>query len=50
MPEALNSFLRSLKDKGFVEERTTEIGRYNIGNATTLESNKSLDASFYNGS
>ena len=25
-----------------MEERTTEIGRYNIGNATTLESNKSL--------
>jgi FlaA1/EpsC-like NDP-sugar epimerase len=33
-----------LKDKGFEEERLTKIGWHAFVNATTLESNKSLEA------
>jgi len=42
LSEKRNSFLRLLKNKGFKEENMTQVGRYAIGTATTLESNKSL--------
>src|SRR5712691_9704059 len=40
-----NSFLRPLKNKGFQEVAVTKIGLYDIVKSTTLESNKSHEAS-----
>lgn len=37
-----NSFIRSLKSKGFKEEIVIKIGLYDLVTSTTLESNKSL--------
>src|SRR5687767_3023631 len=39
--KALNSILRPLKNKGFEEERMTQIGWHTFVNSTTLEFNKS---------
>ena len=36
-----NSFIRSLKRKGFKEEIVIKIGLYDLVTSTTLESNKS---------
>jgi hypothetical protein len=36
-----NSFIRSLKSKGFKEEIVIKIGLYDLVTSTTLESNKS---------
>jgi hypothetical protein len=33
-----------LKKKGFEKERVTEVGWYDLGTSTTLESNKSQDS------
>src|SRR5215831_7147692 len=41
LSEKQNSFLRSLKNKGFKEGRTTKVGLYALSKSTTLESNKS---------
>src|SRR4029450_11981622 len=42
LSENHDSFLRLLKNKGFKEEKMTQVGLYAIGTSTTLESNKSL--------
>jgi hypothetical protein len=42
-PTNRNSFIRSLKSKGFKEEIVIKIGLYDLVTSTTLESNKSLD-------
>jgi hypothetical protein len=42
LSEEGDSLLRLLKNKGFREERLTQVGLYAIGKSTTLESNKSL--------
>jgi hypothetical protein len=43
LSENRDSFLRLWKNNNFKEERITKVGWYAIGNATTLEPNKSLD-------
>jgi hypothetical protein len=43
-PTNRNSFIRSLKSKGFKEEIVIKIGLYDLVTSTTLESNKSLIA------
>jgi hypothetical protein len=40
--ENRSAFLRSLKKKGFKEERVAQVGADDLDNSTTLESNKSL--------
>ena len=42
LSEKGHAFLRSLKKKGCKEERVATIGLDDIGNSTTLESNKSV--------
>jgi hypothetical protein len=42
LSEKCNAFLRSLKNKGFKEERVTTMRLDDLGQSTTLESNKSL--------
>jgi hypothetical protein len=42
LSEKHDSFLRLLKNKGFKEEKMTQVGLYAIGTSTPLESNKSL--------
>jgi hypothetical protein len=41
LSENHDSFLRLLKNKGFKEEKMTQVGLYAIGTSTPLESNKS---------
>ena len=41
LSENHDSLLRLLKNKGFKEEKMTQVGLYAIGKSTTLESNKS---------